>query len=257
MTREPKRRPAHRENPTEGVGRGEQVEGRRAVEELFRAGTRRARTVWLSGDGLGDLEERARAAGARVHRVTATELTTRARTASPQGIVAAADPLPLADLDTLLRAPIAFLVALEGVTDPQNLGAALRSAEAAGATGALLARSRAAPITPVVTKAAAGAVEHLPVTIVPGIPAALARARDRAVWTVGLDVAGDTSIHELPIATQPLVLVAGAEGRGLSRLARDRCDVVARIPMAGTTPSLNVATALALGCFEIARARSR
>jgi 23S rRNA (guanosine2251-2'-O)-methyltransferase len=156
----------------------------------------------------------------------------------------------------LLHDPRAFLVALDGVTDPQNLGAVMRTAETAGATGMVLATHRAVGLTPAVTKAAAGALEYLPVSFVSGIPGALDRAKRAEVWCVGLDGSGDTELFDLPVADQPIVLVLGAEGRGLSRLARARCDVVASIPMRGQIASLNVSAAAAVACTEIARRRA-
>lgn len=223
--------------------------------ELLRAQRRRVRSVWIAGDGLDEIERQARAAGAKVQRVPRDQLDRRARTEAPQGVVATADPVPEVDLDPLLADERAFLVALEGVTDPGNLGAVVRTAEAAGATGMVLPRHRAARITPAVTKAAAGAVEHLPLARVSGIPSALERARRADVWTVGLDADGNTELFDLAVADQPLVLVLGAEGRGLSRLAKERCDVVVRIPMHGAMESLNVAAAAALACYEITRQR--
>ena len=153
-----------------------------------------------------------------------------------------------------MRAQDAFLVALDGVTDPRNLGAVLRTAETAGATGAVLpGTGRAAD--PAAVKAAAGAIEYLPIALVAGIPCAIEQAGRAGVWSVGLDAAGTTPIYELPVADAPLMLVLGAEGRGLSRLARERCDVLASIPMHGHIESLNVAAAAAVACFEIASRR--
>ena len=140
---------------------------------------------------------------------------------------------------------------MDGVTDPHNLGALLRSAEAAGATGAVLPRHRAVHVTPTVAKAAAGAVERVPMAIVAGIPAALARAKELGCWVVGLAGDGDQSLFDgLAVADEAIVLVMGAEGAGLSRLARARCDLVVSIPMRGRLASLNVSTAGALALFE-------
>jgi 23S rRNA (guanosine2251-2'-O)-methyltransferase len=207
---------------------------------------------------LGDILELATEAGVRIRRVASLSLAGEARSEAPQGVLAHADPLPEADFDTLLApeggmAP--FLVFLDGVTDPQNLGALLRSAEGAGATGVVLPRHRAAHVTPTVAKAAAGAVEHLPLAVVAGLPAALAEAKRAGVWVIGLDSAGDTNLFELPFGAEPVGLVLGAEGRGLGRLVRQRCDVVASIPLKGALGSLNVASAGALACFEISRRR--
>jgi 23S rRNA (guanosine2251-2'-O)-methyltransferase len=190
-----------------------------------------------------------------VHHVDREQLAELARTESPQGVVAHADALEPARFDTLLSAPSAFLVGLDGVTDPQNLGAILRTAEVTGATGVVLPRHRAARVTPAAAKAAAGAIEYLPIATVGGMPAAIAQAARASVWTVGLDADGDVTVDELAVADRPLMLVVGSEGSGLSRLARERCDVVARIPMRGNIASLNVASAAAVACATIARLR--
>jgi 23S rRNA (guanosine2251-2'-O)-methyltransferase len=208
------------------------------------------------GPGLTELETLAREAGVRIRTVPPDQIERRARTGAPQGVIAFAAPVAPAHLDDLLAVPRAFLVALDGVTDPQNLGAVMRSAETAGATGIILATHRAVGLTPTVAKAAAGALEHLPVAFVSGVPGALDRAKRAAVWCAGLDADGDQSLFDLAVADAPLVLVLGAEGRGLSRLARARCDVVVSIPMRGHIESLNVSAAAAVACTEIARRRA-
>lgn len=194
-------------------------------------------------------------AGVPVSMVGGDDLDARARTDAPQGVVARADPLPVADADALLADPAAFLIALDGVTDPRNLGAVLRSAAAAGATGVLLPKHRGAHITATAAKAAAGAVEHLPIALVPGVPAALERVDRAGVWSVGLDGDAEAELFGLPVADRALVLVLGSEGKGLSRLAKERCDLLVRIPMRGEIGSLNVSAAAALACFEVARSR--
>jgi 23S rRNA (guanosine2251-2'-O)-methyltransferase len=238
-----------------GLG-GDQVEGTRAVLELLRAGQRRVHDIWLARDvGTEEIEALARAADIPVRRVDRDALARRARTESPQGVIARAEPLPAADFDRLLADPAAFLVALDGVTDPQNLGAVLRVADAAGATGVVLPRHRSASVTPAGAKAAAGAIEKVPVATVAGIPAALERASRAGVWSVGLDTSGDASVFGLELADRAVVLVLGAEGRGLSRLTRERCDTLVHIPMRGAVESLNVATAAAVACYEVVRRR--
>jgi 23S rRNA (guanosine2251-2'-O)-methyltransferase len=195
-----------------------------------------------------------------VREIARGRLEAQARTDAPQGVVARAAELPEADLDDLAqrgpggRAP--FLVALDGVTDPGNLGALLRSAEGAGASGIVLPKHRSVHVTPAATKAAAGAIEHLPIALVGGLPAALARLRDLGVWVVGLDGSADRPLWSMTAGTEPVVLVLGAEGSGLGRLVRSRCDDVVAIPLAGRLGSLNVAAAGALACFEVARRRS-
>jgi 23S rRNA (guanosine2251-2'-O)-methyltransferase len=233
---------------------GQQVEGRRAVVELLTARRRKVHEVWVSGDSER-IAELANAADARMRRVPQDQLERKARTDAPQGVIAFAEPVATAEVDDLLADPGAFLVALDGVTDPQNLGAVMRTAETAGATGILLARHRAVGLTPTVAKAAAGAIEYLPVSFVSGIAGVLERASRAGVWCVGLDAGGDNSVFDLPVADQPLVLALGAEGRGLSRLVRTRCEVVASIPMYGSIASLNVSAAAAIACAQIARRR--
>jgi 23S rRNA (guanosine2251-2'-O)-methyltransferase len=249
---------AHAE-PRDASPGGDQVEGRRAVLELLRAGRRAVRTVSVARDATQDasIEEIATRAGSALRLVPADKMATIARTNAPQGVVALAKPVRAADFDQLLDADDAFLVALDGVTDPQNLGAILRTAETAGATGVVLPRHRSARITPSVTKAAAGAIEYVPIAWVAGIPSALDRAGRSGCWTVGLDEHGRSSLFELDLAGQRIMLVVGAEGRGLARLTRDRCDVLVRIPMRGHLASMNVAAAAALACHEVARRRDQ
>jgi 23S rRNA (guanosine2251-2'-O)-methyltransferase len=222
---------------------------------LLRARTRRVHEVWIASDD-DDIARLASEARARVRRVPHDQLERRARTSAPQGVIAFAEPVTVADVDALFGDPAAFLVALDGVTDPQNVGAVMRTAEANGATGMVLPRNRAVALTPTVAKAAAGAIEHLPVAFVPGIAGALERAGRAHVWCVALDAQADVSVFDLAVADQPLVIVLGAEGRGLSRLARARCDVVASIPMHGHIESLNVSATAAIACAEVARRRS-
>jgi 23S rRNA (guanosine2251-2'-O)-methyltransferase len=151
----------------------------------------------------------------------------------------------------------AFLVLLEGVTDPQNLGAILRSAECAGVTGVAVPRHRSVHVTPAVTKAAAGAIEHLQMALLPGMPSALQDLERLGVMTVGLDERGTTSLYDLDLGDRPVALVLGSEGSGLSPLSRRRCEVLCRIPLGGAIPSLNVSAAAAVACFEVARQRKR
>jgi len=246
-----------------GLG-GDQVEGRHAVRELLIAGTRRTREVVLAADMypaqiLDEIIELANDAKVPIRELSRNKFEALARTDAPQGVIAFAAPLQPVELDDLAR-PVGrtppFLLVLDGVTDPQNLGSLLRVAECAGVTGIVLPRHRAARITASVTKTAAGAVEHLPMAQVAGIPAALQRLEELEVWRVGLDMVADSTIFEIKVATDPVALVLGAEGSGIARLTRERCDVVARIPLAGSLGSLNVSTAAAVACYEVVRRRS-
>lgn len=246
-----------------GLG-GDQVEGRQAVRELLLAGTRRVREVWIAADQddsavLDDIAELAQSLGVPVQDVTRTKLHSVARTESPQGVLARAGELPETDLDELAVTPKGgpppFLLATDGITDPGNLGALLRSAESAGVTGVVLPRHRAVHITPTVTKAAAGSIEYLRFALVGGLPTAIRHLQEAGVWVVGLDAGGARRLFDLEVADRPIALVLGAEGAGLSRLVRERCDEVVSIPLGGQLGSLNVAAAGAVACFEVARRR--
>jgi 23S rRNA (guanosine2251-2'-O)-methyltransferase len=255
---------APRRSPGKALG-GEQVEGRQAVRELLIAQRRRTYEVWLAsdlqeGDAVDDIVALAGANRVPISWVARKRLETEARSEAPQGVLAKAAPLPEAELATFLRrrpghAP--FLVAVDGVTDPGNLGAIVRSCDGAGADAVVVPRHRAVHVTPTVAKAAAGAVEHMPITLVSGLPTALQQMRDAGIWVIGLDDAADRSLFELgDLGAEGVCMVLGAEGAGLSRLVRERCDMVVSIPMRGRLSSLNVSAAAALATYEIARLRA-
>lgn len=177
-----------------------------------------------------------------------------AETDSPQGVVAECRPILPVPLDDL-TGPEAAVLVLDHVEDPHNVGAAARSAAAAGLTGMVVSSRRAAPLSAAAFKAAAGALERLPVAIVGSIPEALARLAERGVWTVGLDADAGESLFGLELLTAPVALVVGAEGGGLAELTRKRCDVIVSIPMASGNESLNASVSAALAAFEVKRAR--
>lgn len=242
---------------------GDQVEGRQAVRELLLAQTRRVTEVVLASDLdeadiLDDIIDLADEQKVTLREIGRNRFDGMAATGSAQGVLAMAAPLREHDLEELAvardgRPP--FLLIVDGVTDPGNLGALLRTAECSGVTGVVLPRHRAARITPTVTKSAAGAVEHLPMAVVSGIPTALRMLSENGVWSVGLDGAAGDSLYDLTLANEPVALVLGSEGTGLSRLVRERCDTVVSIPLRGMLSSLNVAAAGAIACSEIARRR--
>ena len=244
---------------------GDQVEGRHAVRELLLAGTRRTREVVLAGDLdpapiLDEIIDLADEAKVTITEISRAKFESMTRSEGSQGVMALAQPLRPTPLEDLLTPGFdgtkPFLLLLDGITDPGNLGAILRTAECAGVTGIVLPRHRAAHITPTVAKAAAGAVEHLPMALVAGLPSAMRTLTDAGVWTVGLDAGGERTIHDLTVADEPVALVLGAEGPGLSRLVRERCDTIASIPLLGVLDSLNVSAAAAVACFEVARRRA-
>ncbi len=230
--------------------------------ELLQVGRRNVDEIWVATDlddspVVAEIVDIARSRRIMVNEVSRRRLESEATSEAPQGVIARAAPLRPVELEDLLDGSgVPFLLVLDGITDPGNLGALLRTGECAGVTGVVLPRHRSARITPTVAKAAAGAIEHLPMATVSGIPKALGELADAGVWSVGLDVAADATVYDMNVADGPVALVLGAEGRGLSRLARDRCDLVVTIPLQGVLGSLNVAAATAVACFEVARRRS-
>ena len=258
-------READPRTPGRGLG-GKQVEGRQAVRELLMAEKRKIYDIFISGElegdaGVSDIVEIARAQRVPLTYIARAKLDREARSESPQGVLALAAELEEADLGELLRTRNGvkpFLVAVDGVTDPGNLGAIIRNCDGAGVTGVLLPKHRAVHVTPTVAKASAGAIEHVPIALVPGLPATLATLKDHGIWIVGLDDSADRELFELEsLANEPICLVLGAEGDGLSRLVRQRCDSIVAIPMLGRVSSLNVSAAAALSTYEITRGRSK
>ena len=231
--------------------------------ELLTAGKRRVRRIRIAegqdpSPQLDEIEHLAAQRRIPLETVPRARFDAEAKTFAPQGVMASAAPVSLGEL-TQLAAPrrgSPFLLVVAGVTDPQNLGALLRSAACAGVTGVVLARHRAAHLSPSVVKVAAGAIEHLEFCVVGGIPAALAELRQAGVFTIGLAADGDRSLYDLQIGDAGLALVVGGEERGLAPLVRRRCDEVVAIPQRGGVASLNVAAAGAVACFEIARGRA-
>ena len=225
---------------------------------------RRVHEIWISSElegdeALDDIVGLARSNRVPIIYVARRRLEAEARSEAPQGVLAKAAELEEVDLAQLIKrrqGSVPFIVAVDGVTDPGNLGAILRSCEGAGVDGVVVPRHRAVHVTPTVAKAAAGAVEHVPIAVVPGLPAALARMKDAGIWVIGLDDAADRSLFELgDLAAEAVCVVLGAEGAGLSRLVRERCDLICAIPMLGRVESLNVSAAAALAAYEIRRHR--
>lgn len=206
-------------------------------------------------DGAGDrVLEAAKAAGVPVVREDPQALRRRAGGVLDQGIVAEIAPFRYAELEDLLEARVDCLVALDQITDPRNLGAIIRSAEAAGAGGVIVPKDRAAGVTAVVARAAAGATAVVPVARVTNLTRALEASKRAGYWIVGLDAEAPVSLFgfDFPEAS---VIVIGAEGRGLRPLVRSSCDHRLAIPMLGRVSSLNASVAAAIALFERVRQR--
>jgi 23S rRNA (guanosine2251-2'-O)-methyltransferase len=233
------------------------VYGINAVTEALRAGrVTQIRTAGRDDHRLRRLLGEAERRGISVQQVPRDELERAARGGNHQGVLADVTRMPEVTLDDLAggrdRTPL--IVVLDGVEDPQNVGAILRTVDAAGGTGVVRQTRRAAPLDGAAAKASAGAVHHVPVADVVNIARAIDELKKHGVWTVGLDADSETPYYRLDL-TLPIALVVGAEGHGLRRLVRERCDFMAAIPMAGHVSSLNVSAAAAIVLFEAVRQR--
>ncbi|MBA3372820.1 MAG: 23S rRNA (guanosine(2251)-2'-O)-methyltransferase RlmB [Actinomycetota bacterium] len=232
------------------------IPGRQPVAEALRAG-RQLHAVTVDRRAGADLEallSQARQAGVTVRRGDRDDLDQLAGGVRHQGVVATAPPYPYRGLAELGESDL--LVVLDGVTDPQNLGAIARSAEAAGAGGLVLRERRSAGVTPAAEKAAAGALSWLPVVMVPNIVRALADLTERGFWSVGLSGAGEMALWDCGLLDGKVAITIGGEGDGLSRLVAQRVDQLVCIPMSGNIESLNASAAAAVALFEVARRKS-
>jgi 23S rRNA (guanosine2251-2'-O)-methyltransferase len=235
--------------------------GIHAVEEALAARGRGFDYVAVV-PGRGDariqkIAQLCREAGVPMRSIPRDQLTRLAKTANHQGVVAVTAEKKYDDVENLLahkRAQHAFLLVLDGIEDPHNLGAIIRTAEGAGADGIVIPERRAVGVTPTVVKASAGASEHLPIARVTNLGRALEDLKSRNIWTVGLDERGGQIYDQLDYKMD-CALVLGAEGHGLHEQVRKKCDFLVSIPMLGKVPSLNVSVAAAVVMYEVARQR--
>ena len=230
--------------------------------EALRAGSRRIERI-LIAEGAGrqrlrELLDAARRAGVPVRREPKTALDRLTGNANHQGVVAIAAAAGYADEHGVMKkiTPRTILVLLDGVEDPHNLGAIIRTAECAGASAVVIPERRAAHITDAVSKTSAGAVEHVPVARVTNLVSFIDDLKKKNVWVVGVEQSGGMGYTEYDY-TGALALVFGGEGKGLHRLVRERCDVIVAVPMQGRITSLNVSVAVGVVLFEAVRQRGK
>ncbi|BDG07772.1 23S rRNA (guanosine(2251)-2'-O)-methyltransferase RlmB [Anaeromyxobacter paludicola] len=239
--------------------------GMNPVRELLRAGGEGLSELWLAegaerGRAFAELERQGRAAGAKVRLAPRPKLDKLAGTGNHQGVVAVVADYRYRALEDLLDAAKAsgrppLLVVLDGIEDPQNLGAIIRSAYALGAHGVVIAKDRAVGVTGAAAKASAGAVEHCPVARVTNIAQTILALKEEGLWSVAAVAGGDADIASLDLSG-PTALVIGSEGEGIRPLVRKNCDHLARIPMSGKLGSLNASAAAAVCLYEAARQRN-
>ena len=235
------------------------IGGINPVREVLRARSRKVNRLYLAqgrtGKALAEIIQAARANNIPLRQVDKQRLDKMYGGSGHQGVVAEVGALAYLDLSDIIDAvtgPRALVLALDGVEDPMNLGALMRSAEAAGANGIVLPRERAAPLTATALKASAGAAEYLPVARVTNLVRALNELKEAGFFVIGADADADHSLYDQDLNLK-LVLVIGGEGRGLRRLVRETCDVIVSIPLAGQISSLNASVAGAVAMFEYVR----
>jgi 23S rRNA (guanosine2251-2'-O)-methyltransferase len=227
------------------------VYGRNAVREALR-GRRAVLEVWATERAAGQLEWLDEGPRPRIRRER--ELTEAVGSPDHQGVVAWCEAYPYADAWELAGVEHPLICCLDQVTDPRNLGAVVRAAAGAGATGVVLPAHGASVVTPVVARASSGAVEHLPVAVVPNLARYVAEVKGNRLWAYAAAADGDASLWELDL-TDGVVLVFGSEGKGVRPLVRRSCDGTVAIPLAPVVESLNVSVAAAVALFEARRQR--
>ena len=230
----------------------ETIYGIRPVVEALGSGRRKVLEVV---DAVGN-EEVAKAAGTRnveVRRASRQRVEELARSEAHQGVAASVEPYPYSGLEEILFPPEPLVLVLDGVTDPRNLGAVLRAADAAGASGVVIPRNRAVGVTPAAVKASAGASEHVRVARVTNLRRTVDTMKGAGLWVYAAE-RGGTPFTELDLAGA-VALVLGSEGRGVRRLVREGCDGTVSVPMLGAVESLNVSVACAVLLYEARRSR--
>ncbi len=240
------------ENQTTG---GDVLYGRNAVHEALRAGRRRVRQVWATEQAFREPWLAGGPRRANAQRATSEELERRSGSTSHQGVCALADPYPYVAGEALLAGASPFVVVLDEVQDVQNLGAICRTAECAGASGLVIPERRSASVTPAACKASAGAVEHLAIARVRNIADFLGAAKAQGIWCYGAALA-DAVPWTQPDYSGGVVLVLGAEGKGLRPRVAAACDQLVGLPLRGRIGSLNVNAAAAALIYEIVRTRA-
>ncbi|MEM8606443.1 MAG: 23S rRNA (guanosine(2251)-2'-O)-methyltransferase RlmB [Myxococcota bacterium] len=227
--------------------------GHRPVLEALRGRTQVRRVFVDSEDRFRDIQEEAERQGVRVSKKERVDLDRMSEGTRHQGVVAMAEPYPFLELEelTTTAGDGAIFVALDEITDPQNLGAIVRTAVTLGLDGVIVPKHRAAGITPAVVRASAGATEHASVARVTNLQRSLLALQKDGAEVVGLDANADIDIRELPPSHGTRVLVVGSEGKGLRRMVRQRCDIVVQIPQKGPMDSLNASVAAAIAMHEV------
>ena len=257
-----KRPPLRRSAPVEAENDGV-IEGRNAVIEALRAGTPIDKIYLMKGEGdsaLGHIASAAREKGIVVVDADRRKLDAMSRTHAHQGVIALAAVREYVSVDDILaiareKGEPPLIVVCDELSDPHNLGAVIRTADAAGAHGVIIPKRRSAGLTAIVAKTSAGAVSYLPVARVANLTALLRELKEEGLWVFGTAADGSTSLYQADLKG-PAAIVIGSEGDGMSRLVREQCDFLVSIPMRGQVNSLNASAAAAVVLYEAVRQRS-
>ena len=255
--RPPLRRSAPVEQENDGI-----IEGRNAVTEALRAGVTIDKIFIARGEtdaALGHIASAAREKGIVVVDADRRKLDNMSRTHAHQGVIAQAAVREYASVDDILatareKVEQPLIVVCDELSDPHNLGAVIRTADAAGAHGVIIPKRRSAGLTAIVGKTSAGAVAHVPVARVPNLPALLKELKEEGLWIYGAAMDGTTPLYQAGLKG-PAAIVIGSEGEGMSRLVREGCDFLVSIPMRGRISSLNASAAAAILLYEAVRQR--
>jgi 23S rRNA (guanosine2251-2'-O)-methyltransferase len=241
----------------------ENIEGRNAVLEALRSGRPIGKILVAEGSRPGPLQELRRLArerGVLVQEVERMRLDRMSLTGKHQGVIALALAKEYVTVDDILRVARErqeepFLLVLDGIEDPHNLGALIRTAEGAGVHGVVVPKRRAAPLTAAVGRASAGALEYMAVAQVPNLARCIEGLKSRGLWVVGADPQGE-QVYTAADLTGPIAVVIGSEGKGIHRLVKEKCDFLVTLPMRGRISSLNASVAGSLVMYEIVRQRA-
>lgn len=236
--------------------------GRNSIIEALKSGRSINKIMIAKGDRQGAIRElvsMAKAQGVVVQEVESAKIESFAGGARHQGVAASVSPVAFAEIEDILTAArdrneAPFLVLLDELEDPHNVGAILRTSDAAGVHGVLMPKRRSCPLSGTVAKASAGAVEYVPVARIGNIVQTMKELKEQGVWFVGADMDGDKAYYEADL-TGPIAVVIGSEGQGMGRLVKENCDFLVKIPMRGKITSLNASVACSLLLYEVLRQR--
>ncbi|MDO7908369.1 23S rRNA (guanosine(2251)-2'-O)-methyltransferase RlmB [Paenibacillus sp. JX-17] len=239
------------------------IAGKHSVTEALRSG-RTINKIWIAENAQKHLTQpiiaEARKAGIIIQNVDKRKLDQMVPGIQHQGVVAQAAPYDYAEVEDLLEAARTkgedpFLILLDEIEDPHNLGSILRTADCTGAHGIVVPKRRSAAVTATVSKTSAGAVEYVPVARVNNLGQTIDQLKEAGVWVVGTDVRAEEAVFGNKVFTGPVAIVIGNENKGMGRLIREKCDVLVKLPMAGQINSLNASVAAGVVMYEVLRGR--